>query len=1218
MVSELKMKKGDMKDMPPPFPHLSKGDTDQIVNKIHELLTTAQGHTDKGNHKHAVIAFNEAKSHFALHRHRLESVHIDKLHEHFTQAFTTIKTNQELPKSVSSKSKLSAKDITSVFEPDEGSQKAEVIHKLLEKVQEHLGSGKHDHAAGVYSQARSHFVEHRNKLKRGDAEDIQAKLKVLYEQLNKPKPVRKQEISDGLLIDSYNFNAGEIPITVNIYKTDLEYVPIYQVSIQNISKHTEIILERIRNELINQVNIGMIEITETKKSNLIETRFKEAIKVLIKKYFPDLDETTLSFLSAYLVMRSLGMGKVEILMADERLEEITINSGTAEIWVFQKKHGWLKTNIKLDTEEQVRHYSAMIARKVGRQISVLEPLLDAHLSQGDRVNATIMPISSAGNTITIRKFSRDQFTITKFLQYGTISTSAAALIWMAMQYEMSALIAGGTASGKTSTLNVLAAFFPPNQRIISIEDSVLGDAKILYEDQGVLRQTTVGLLIDTAIQKFGYSLPDGTQVAPNNAIRIFSMTKDGKIELKKPSSLIRHKVKKEVIDISLASGRTISVTKDHSLFGLVNNNITALSCEQLRQGDLIATPRKIPFAGRKRVFDITSFLPSFHRHMVRGEPIRNVITENKKRLQKVISKSQLQYYWQNATLPAKLVHQLNYSFTKKEKKSLQLLPKRSGRHKRVAIPFIIEVDADLACLVGLWLADGSYDKNSIIISVVDEQSRSVVRRVAHRFGITPRMHSDGISLMLHSAVLKDFFVYCLELTGDSFTKDFPPWSYGLDRSCLAKLIQGYYSGDGWARKEEVVVASRSHSLISNLQTLLLRFDILLRFNAVRNKEGSYESRISSVKFIRRFFSEIGGFLQPYKNQTLHQVLQRSSKDISDIIPLERTSYLPLKHLIGQPLKKSMTYKSWKSWQGRYLQGSYIGRTMLQHILALTPLSTVALMQPSLMLQVRQLANNDLLWDEIVALKRRVYQGYVYDFSVPENESFVCNNIVAHNTREIRLPSFLHWVPMQTRLPNSEGKGEVSMADLLVNALRQRPDRILVGEVRRSREAETLFEAIHTGHSVYATFHANNVEETINRLLNPPINVPKTMLPAISLIIMQFRNRRTGLRRTFQIAEITDDAQANTLLQYDQKKDVLVKKNESKSFYENLSLYTGYTDQEIAQDLAEKEKVLRYLMDQNIVSIEGVGRVIAEYYINKDGMMNFVLNNKRFERAFTNE
>jgi len=182
---------------------------------------------------------------------------------------------------------------------------------------------------------------------------------------------------------------------------------------------------------------------------------------------------------------------------------------------------------------------------------------------------------------------------------------------------------------------------------------------------------------------------------------------------------------------------------------------------------------------------------------------------------------------------------------------------------------------------------------------------------------------------------------------------------------------------------------------------------------------------------------------------------------------------------------------------------------------------------------------------------------------------------------------------------------VTMQDLLVNSLRMRPDRILVGEIRRKQEAETLFEAIHTGHSVYATFHANSAQETVDRLINAPISVPKTMLPAISLLITQFRNRRTGMRRTFQIAEVLPDGSVNVLKQYDAKKDVLKDANPSKSLIATLQLYTGMSKSDIDKDLKEKSVVLKYLIDKDINTVDGVGRVMAEYYTAKDDLMTAI-------------
>ncbi len=481
------------------------------------------------------------------------------------------------------------------------------------------------------------------------------------------------------VIDSYGYHSKDIPITITIQKVSGEYVKIYQVSISDISPTTESILEKIRNILIEKVNLGIVDITDEKRSNVVEERFKETIQILIERYFPESDEKTKGFLTTYLIQKSLGLGSIELLMADELLEEIVINSSDDPVWVYHKRHGWLKTTIKLPSDDQTKHYATSIARKVGRQFTVMNPLLDAHLEGGDRVNATLVPISTGGNTMTIRKFSKDPWTITKFLKSNTISVDAASIIWLAMQYEMSALVTGGTASGKTSTMNVLASFIPPNQRVLSIED----------------------------------------------------------------------------------------------------------------------------------------------------------------------------------------------------------------------------------------------------------------------------------------------------------------------------------------------------------------------------------------------------------------------------------------------------------------------------------------------------------------------------------------------TRELHLPSFLHWVPLNTRQPNTEGKGQVSMQDLLVNSLRMRPDRILVGEIRRKQEAETLFEAIHTGHSVYATFHANNAQETVDRLTNAPIDVPKSMLPAISLLITQFRNRRTGMRRTFQIAEILPDATVNVLKQYDAKKDVLKDANPSKSLLKTIELYTGMSRNDIKKDLKEKQSVLKYLVDLDIGDVDGVGRVMAEYYTDKQSLMAHV-------------
>ena len=121
----------------------------------------------------------------------------------------------------------------------------------------------------------------------------------------------------------------------------------------------------------------------------------------------------------------MGLGELEALLADEQLEEVVVNNSREPVWVYHKKFGWCKTNITMKNEEMVYDYASTIARRVGRQINVLNPTLDAHLPTGDRVNATLFPISAFGNTITIRKFSRNPWTVTSFIKSKTLTSDVA-------------------------------------------------------------------------------------------------------------------------------------------------------------------------------------------------------------------------------------------------------------------------------------------------------------------------------------------------------------------------------------------------------------------------------------------------------------------------------------------------------------------------------------------------------------------------------------------------------------------------------------------------------------------------------------------------------------------------------------------------------------------------------------------------------------------------
>jgi flagellar protein FlaI len=217
-----------------------------------------------------------------------------------------------------------------------------------------------------------------------------------------------------------------------------------------------------------------------------------------------------------------------------------------------------------------------------------------------------------------------------------------------------------------------------------------------------------------------------------------------------------------------------------------------------------------------------------------------------------------------------------------------------------------------------------------------------------------------------------------------------------------------------------------------------------------------------------------------------------------------------------------------------------------------------------------------------------------------------------DTREIQLPPFLHWVPLTTRPPNIEGKGEVTMLQLMINALRMRPDRMIVGEIRRSKEAEVLFEAINTGHSVYSTLHANTAEETLKRLINPPINIPISLLTSLQLIAVMHRDRRKRIRRVLEVSELIPSGgldemkiEMNDIFRWVPSKDQIVEWGKSNRVWNDIKLFSGMDDNEIKRNLEEKKNILLWMVKNKMNTIEKVGKIISDYYKNPESVLKMI-------------
>ncbi len=274
----------------------------------------------------------------------------------------------------------------------------------------------------------------------------------------------------GQLVDTYKVISDGISADVKIIRTPAEFVLIYNIALPNIDAATAAILREIRMELIREVPDKIQQLSENLNQSL-KLQFLDIVTSKLKQLLPNMEDVAYINLSATLLHEMFGLGELEVLDADVNLEEIVVNNSKTNVFVYHRKHGWLLTNLRVESENKIAAYSEQIARRVGRQINNLAPLLDAQLPSGDRVNATLYPISMHGNTLDLRKFRAEPWTVVDMMNLGTLSIDLVAYLWQAMQYELSIIMTGGTASGKTSLLNVMLPFIPPNQRIITIEDT---------------------------------------------------------------------------------------------------------------------------------------------------------------------------------------------------------------------------------------------------------------------------------------------------------------------------------------------------------------------------------------------------------------------------------------------------------------------------------------------------------------------------------------------------------------------------------------------------------------------------------------------------------------------------------------------------------------------------------------------------------------------------
>ena len=244
---------------------------------------------------------------------------------------------------------------------------------------------------------------------------------------------------------------------------------VYDVEEPMLSKEEKEALKRIEIAMKEIININVvIEKTQEAVLNYID----KTAKLIIEELNMKVSEDSYKNIFYYLYRDFIGMEEIEPLLKDYFIEDIECNGVNTPVYIVHRLYRNLRTNIMFNDVDNLAGFVEKLAQRAGKYISYAAPLLDGTLPDGSRVNATYtIDITSKGPTFTIRKFTKIPFTPIQLLAFNTLSPEMLAYFWILLQYKSNVLITGGTASGKTSMLNAIAFFIPPESRVVSIEDT---------------------------------------------------------------------------------------------------------------------------------------------------------------------------------------------------------------------------------------------------------------------------------------------------------------------------------------------------------------------------------------------------------------------------------------------------------------------------------------------------------------------------------------------------------------------------------------------------------------------------------------------------------------------------------------------------------------------------------------------------------------------------
>ncbi|OUJ19456.1 ATPase involved in archaellum/pili biosynthesis FlaI [Methanonatronarchaeum thermophilum] len=276
-----------------------------------------------------------------------------------------------------------------------------------------------------------------------------------------------KEIINGYrnIIDTYWLERGfsRCIIYEHLDEMDLKYVVIEPQLTEEEKEITQTIFRKLKNQILK----NEITTDQEKRKKILYKHLKDVCRKIDKQ----IDQTRFLKIYYYIKNQVFGFDVIEPLMQDRYLEDISCNGSDIPIYVYHQKHGNLKTNIQIEPKK-LEKLVMTIAQRSDRQINFARPTAEATLPDGSRAQLSLgKEVTLRGSTFTIRKFPEQPITPTDLVAWETLSPEILAYLWLLSENGKNIMVVGGTATGKTTTLNAITLFIPTNSKVVTIEDT---------------------------------------------------------------------------------------------------------------------------------------------------------------------------------------------------------------------------------------------------------------------------------------------------------------------------------------------------------------------------------------------------------------------------------------------------------------------------------------------------------------------------------------------------------------------------------------------------------------------------------------------------------------------------------------------------------------------------------------------------------------------------